>query len=184
MFLIAYLSTSSLVLIKGCLWLIPALGWFMVEWDDGRYQLGEYLCAWAALGAVYLVAAREHLVLRWPGRGLAIRFAMAYQIVGLSLINWAAFTLAWFGWDGEGYHNVPVRLACVTATVVFYGLEVWAGQNSGMPWVSGLGVLHFLVQTTAILGYYPIPLQHRALLVIGFALLLILVAQGESARRR
>lgn len=182
-FALGYLSTSALVVFKGCTWLVPAVSLYLAEWNDGRFGYGEFLLAFAGLGGLFLVAAREHLVLRRPAR-VSLRFAMAYHVAGLSLINWVAYGLAWFGWSGEGYADVTARLIGVTLTVVLYGLEVWAGQNSRMPWVSSMGVLHFLLQVTAILGYPHISLQHRALLIIGFALLLIFVAQGDGTARR
>lgn len=182
-FAIGYAAFSALVTFKGALWLVPTLLMYLAEWNSGAFEFGHFMLALAGLGALFLVAAREHLVLRWPS-GVFTRFALAYHIAGLSLINWVAYALAWFGWDGEGHANVPVRLACVALTVILYGLEVWAGQNSRMPWVSSMGVIHFLLQVTAILSYPYISLEQRALLVIGLALLLILVTQGESSRRK
>lgn len=180
---IGYLTTSSLAVLRGCFWLWIALVLYLLEWDDGRYRPGDLWVAYAALGGVYLVAAREHLVLRWPGGGLAVRFARAYHIMGLELINWSAYAFAWFGRDGDGYRDVGARVIWVTATVVLFGLEVWAGQKSRMPWVATLGVAHFLLQIWGILSYPYISLEQRALLVIGVALLLILVAQGDSRGR-
>lgn len=182
-FAVGYLASSALVTFKGTGWLVPALLMYLAEWNAGGFEFGHFMLALAGLGALFLVAAREHLVLRWPS-GVFTRFALAYHVAGLSLINWVAYALAWYGWNGDGHANVPVRLTCVALTVVLYGLEVWAGQNSRMPWVSSMGVIHFLLQVTAILSYPYITLEQRALLVIGLALLLILVTQGESSRRR
>lgn len=182
-FINGYLSTSAFVTFKATTWVVPALLVYMAEWNDGGFRYGDFMMALAGLGAVFLVAAREHLVLRRPAR-VSLRFAMAYHIAGLSLINWVAYGLAWFGFDGNGHANVSWRLFCVTLTVVLYGLEVWAGQASRMPWVALMGVIHFLLQVTAILSYPYISLQQRALLVIGIALLLILVAQGDSVRHK
>jgi hypothetical protein len=156
---------------------------YVQEWDDGTYTVGTYMLSFALLGGAYLVAAREHLVLRWPAGHLSMRFARAYQVVALSLINWAVYVIAWYGLDGRGYTDIGMRLLGVAGSVVVYGLEMWAGQKSRMPWVAAMGVIHFLLQIQAILSYPYLSLAHRAMLIIAFALLLILVSQGESSRK-
>lgn len=181
-FLIAYLSTSAVVLVFGCAWLVPGIFLYLYDPHD-PLTFGGSMTLLAAIGAAYLVAAREHLVWRWP-RQVWLRFAAGYQVLGLWLINWSTYLLAWNGWDGEGYNDVGARLLWVTVTVLLYSLEVWAGQSSKMPWVAALGIYQFILQIIGILSYHLLSLEQRAVIIIAYAVVLILVAQGESASRR
>jgi hypothetical protein len=180
--LIGYLSTSAMVACAGLFWIVPAVFWWLIE---SGYELvfGQEMVILSVIGIGYLTAAREHLVWHWP-RGVWHRFAAGYQMLGLFLLNWSTYALSWGGWDGEGYQRVVPRLVCVTASMMLYSLEVWAGQTRRMPAVAAMGIYQFVLQILGILSYPHISLEQRALIVIVYAVLLIVVAQGDSASRR
>ncbi|MBI4860658.1 MAG: hypothetical protein HY815_10415 [Candidatus Riflebacteria bacterium] len=181
LFLLAYLSTSAVVLFEGTLMLCDWMAAFLGE--QPWFQHGIFLAAFALLGTAYLVVGRQHLLTRWPAGPPFLRFALVYQLVGLNLINWSTMILAWTGWTGDGYGEVAARLVCVTMTVLLYGLEVWAGRKSGLSWITAIGVYHFLLQILAILYYPHLSIQSRAAIVIVLGLIMIFTALGEGGAR-
>jgi hypothetical protein len=180
LFVMAYASTSALVLLQGTLWLTVWLSVLLAERAQGPVHFGCSLGAHACLGAFFLLMGRDHVVRRWPPGASSIRFAKTYQLVGLTLINGAAFLLGWAGWDGDGYPDVAARAAGVSMAIGLYVLEIWAGLHSRMHWIAALGVAHFLLQIWAILLYPHASLRARAIVVIalGLALLALYLSEG------
>jgi len=177
---LAYLSTSALVLLGATLWTSLWLGVFVLNHLGPEITFGVYPVAFAALGLSFLGIGREHLITRLPASPACLRFVLVYQTVGLNLVNWSVFLLAWLGWTGYGYPDVPSRMLGVGLAVLLYGLEAWAGRRSGLPWVTSISICHFLLQTVAILYYPYISFRNRALILVAMGLIMLMTASQDE----
>jgi uncharacterized membrane protein len=179
---LAYVANSAVVLFQATVWVSILVATIVNEFAGWPNRFGVMLTAHILLGALYVAAAREHLGQRLPAGVAARRFAFVYQVVGLSLINWSAMLLGWYGWTGDGYHDVGMRMAGATVTVVLYGLEAWVGRSAGMIHISLLGISHFLAQILALLWYPYVSDRQRGLIIFVLGLLMILLSLGGRPR--